>query len=250
MINGTAVRIGIVAALILFTLWGAGRVNAILDPPGTEMPDWTFHDMPVQLGVWRGIETKMDPRTAVRTGAKLDTIIERSYHDDSTPVHVIGMHAAMFDNPAAGVIHSPLVCYAAAGWKRLSEKRGYLQLPVELTKLPDKLVIPVSISTWEDEINSKKVMVVYWYQIGEHFLFGRLDLGVKIRWALAGKPKWPALMKVMMEIPIIEGDDPQPAVLNFAQQVAGWINESSRRNGKGMLGVQARGSSSAASTNP
>jgi hypothetical protein len=249
MINGTAVRIGVVALLIPVTLLCAKWVQASLDVPGTEMPDWTFHAMPMQLGAWRGIESKMDPKIAVQTGAKLDTIIERSYHDDSTPVHVIGMHAAMFDNPAAGVIHSPLVCYNAAGWKKLSEKRGALQLPVELTKLPDKLVVPVSISTWEDEVNSKKVMVVYWYQVGEHYLFGRLDLGIKIRWALAGK-KWPALMKVMMEIPIVEGDDPQLAVLDFAQKVAGWLNQSSRRNGKGMLGVQAKTSSGAASTNP
>ena len=67
------------------------------------------------------------------------------------------------------------------------------------------MTIPVSISTWEYEKKNKKVMVVYWYQIGEHFLFGRWDLGIKIRWSLAGKPKWPALIKVMMEIPIDRG---------------------------------------------
>ena len=98
------------------------------------MPDWTFHEMPMQLGDWRGKEAKMDPKLAVRTGAKLDTIIDRTYRDDLG--HVVVMHAAMFDNPAAGVIHSPLVCYRAAGWKKLSEKRGYCNSP-RVDPLPD-----------------------------------------------------------------------------------------------------------------
>ena len=51
------------------------------------------------------------------------------------------------------------------------------------------------------------MLVVYWYQLGEHVLFGRWDLGLKVRWALAGKPKWPALIKVMLQIPASEPED-------------------------------------------
>jgi EpsI family protein len=235
MINGTAVRLGIVAALIPLAYLGANRLQASLEPPETDMPNWTFHNMPKHLGSWRGEETTMDPKIVVLIGAKTDTIVQRIYHDDAG--HVVSMHAAMFDNPAAGVIHSPMVCYAAAGWKRLSENRSSLQLPPELTNLPAKLSIPISISTWEQEKDNRKVIVIYWYQLGEHFLFGRWDLGIKTRWALAGRPKWPALIKVMMEVPVTEGDDSKSAVLGFAERVAGWMNEKERRNGKGMLGV-------------
>jgi EpsI family protein len=248
MINGTAVRVAIVAVLLPLTFLGANWLRASLEPPGTDMPDWTFHDMPKQLGNWHGEETKMDPRIAVLTGAKLDTIIQRTYRDDSG--HAVAVHAAMFDNPATGVMHTPLICYFAAGWTKLSEQRGYLQLPIGLTKLSEKLTIPISITTWESEKENRKVIVVYWYQLGEHFLFGRWDLGVKIRWSLAGKPTWPTLIKVMMEMPIIEGEDAKPTVLGFAEQVAGWANKSPHRNGKGMLGVQTGGSSAAAATNP
>ncbi len=248
MINGTAVRIGVVAALIPLALLCANWVQASLDPPGTAMPDWNFTDMPMQLGVWHGKPAEMDAKLAVRTGAKLDTIIDRSYHDDLG--HVVVLHAAMFDDPKAGVIHSPLVCYASQGFKKLSEKRGYLQLPVELTHLPGTLTIPVSISTWEDEKENKKVVVLYWYQIGEHFLFGRLDLGLKIRWALAGKPTWPALMKVMMQMPVAEEENPESSLLEFAERVAAWVNLSEHRNGKGMLGGQAGASSGQPSANP
>ncbi len=123
----------------------------------------------------------MDPLIAVATNAKLDTIINRAYQDDSG--HVISMHAAMFEDPN-GVLHSPLVCYQAAGWTRLSESRKLLHL-----NFPDKseLALPVSISRWENEKDNRKVMVVYWFQLGEHFLFGRWDLGMKIRWSLSGQ---------------------------------------------------------------
>jgi EpsI family protein len=236
MINNTAVRVGIVALLVPLTYLGANWVQASLDVRGTDMPDWTFHKMPYRLGGWQGEETKMDSKLAERTGAKLDTIIERTYRDKQG--HAIRMHAAMFDNPAAGVIHSPMVCYQSQGWKKLSESRESLQLPTELTNLPDTLAIPISISTWEYEKENRKVIVVYWYQIGDHFLFGRWDLGIKIRWALAGKPKWPALFKVMLEADLIDEKDSKTAILGLSEQVAGWTNKAERRNGKGMLGLQ------------
>lgn len=228
MMNGTAVRLCIVAALIPVTYWGAGLVKASLEPPKTEMPDWTFRDMPIKLGGWRGEETTMDPRIAVATNAKLDTIVNRAYRDDSG--HVISIHAAMFEDPN-GVLHSPLVCYQAAGWTRLSESRKTLHL-----NFPDKseLTVPISISRWESEKENRKVVVIYWFQLGEHFLFGRWDLGLKIRWSLRGREKWPALIKVMMEIPVIEGEDPQSTALALAEQVAAWENQPAHRSGKGM----------------
>ncbi len=175
MINSTAVRVGIVAVLMPLAFLGANWINASLQSPGTDMPDWTFRDMPQQLGAWRGEDSKMDPIIAEKTGAKLDTIIERVYRDNSG--HVVAMHAAMFDNPAAGVIHSPLICYTSAGWKMLSKTNSNLKLPTNLTGLPDELTIPVCVSTWENERDNKKVVVVYWYQLGKYFLFGRWDSG-------------------------------------------------------------------------
>ena len=242
MINGTSVRLCIVTVLIGLTYWGANWVQASLEPPGADMPDWTFHDLPIRLGDWVGEDTTMDPRIAVKTGAKI--IVDRAYHDDSG--HVISMHTAVSDNPN-GVLHSPLVCYQAAGWVKLSESRKVLQL-----HLSDKseLPLPVSVSKWENEKDSRKVMVVYWFQLGDHFLFGRWDLGMKIRWSLAGRKKWPVLIKVMMEIPIVEGEDVQSTALAFVEQVAAWENQPAHRNGKGMVGVRSGGSGGSATANP
>jgi EpsI family protein len=236
MINGTAVRLLVVALLIPVIYGGAGLVRAALEPPGVDMPDWTFRELPVQLGAWRGEEATLDPEIAKATGATV--IVDRAYRDDLG--HVVSLHTAMFDDPKGGVYHSPLNCYRSAGWTKLSETRSYLQVS-------DELSLPVSVSNWERE--NQKVWVVYWYQLGEHVLFGRFDLGVKVRWSLAGKPKWPALIKVMLTIPAIEGEKPQSTILALAEETAKWENKSEHRNGKGMLGTQS-GSAPGGSTPP
>jgi EpsI family protein len=227
MINGTTARVLIVAALIPLTYGGARLVDAALESPGCDMPDWKFSDMPKKLGDWHGEDSTLDAETALATGATI--IVNRVYHDDSQ--HFIALHTAMFDDPAAGVKHSPLICYLSAGWQKLSQTRANL-------RISDELTIPVNVSKWEKEKEGRKVLVVYWYQLGEHVLFSRWDLGIKVRWSLAGKPKWPALIKVMLEIPIIEGEDRQSTALSFAELVAKWENQPEHRNGKGMLGTQ------------
>jgi EpsI family protein len=236
MINSTAVRVYIVAALIPLTYGGARLVRAALEPPGSVLPNWTFRELPLQIGKWRGESVKLDPQIALATGAQV--IVDRAYRDDAG--HVVSVHTAMFDDPANGVIHSPLVCYLAAGWEKLGESRSKLQIS-------DNLTIPVNVSKWAHE--GDKVLVVYWYQLGEHVLFGRWDLGVKVRWSLAGKPKWPALIKVMLQIPATEGEDPKSTVLSFAEEIAKWENQPKHRNDKGMLGTQT-GSAAGGSVAP
>jgi EpsI family protein len=227
MTGKTAVRVYIVVALIPLTWWGARLMNAALIAPEADMPDWSFAEMPRQFGNWQGEDREPDPRIDVATGAKLDTIVNRIYRDSAG--HVINMHAAMFADPKGGVYHSPLNCLRSQGWEKLSETRTDLQIAEGLT-------LPVDVTYWDR--NGEKLMVAYWYQLGEHVLFGRWDLGIKVRWSLAGKPTWPALIKVMFTIPVpSQPEEAKTTVLNFAEQVAKWENQPSHRNGKGMLGT-------------
>ena len=89
------------------------------------------------------------------------------------------------------------------------------------------MTIPVSLSTWEQK--GERLLVVYWYQLGEHVLFDRWDLGMKIRWSLRGRPKWPALIKVMLQIPAPDPEEAKPVILDFAKQVAAWENQPKHR---------------------
>jgi EpsI family protein len=240
-INSRHVRVYLVAAMIPLTLWSAKRLNVSLKPPAVDMPKWTFAQMPKQLGEWQGEdELDMDPKIANATEAKVDTIVNRKYRDDKG--HVVAMHTAMFDDPKGGVYHSPLTCYRSQGWEKLSETQRNLEIN-------DELSIPVSVTVWQQK-NEKK-MVVYWYQLGKHVLFNRWDLGLKVRWSLAGKPTWPALIKVMLDIPMTTSqDDTESAVLNLAERVAKWENQPSRRNGKGMLGIEGSGADSKSTAPP
>ncbi len=156
MINGTAVRVGIVAALIPLTYLGANRVQASLQPPGTDMPDWTFHDLPMQLGQ---LARRRRRRWIRKSPCKPGPSWTRSSNAPTTTTRDTSsacMPRCSTIRPTASSI-ARWSAITAAGWTRLSEEKNYLQLPVELTKLPEKLTIPVSVSTWENERDNKKV---------------------------------------------------------------------------------------------
>ena len=218
MINGTAIRLYMIVAIVLATYGVARLVQAGLEPPGVEMPDWTFKKMPLQLGQWRGEPTEMDPKIAVATEAAPGTIVNRNYQDGSR--RSIAMHTAMFANPRGGVYHTPINCYRANGWQDTNATREELEVS-------DDLAIPVSLSTWER--NGERLLVVYWYQLGEHVLFDRWDLGIKIRWSLRGRSKWPALIKVMLQIAAPDPEEAKSVILDFAKQVAEWENQPKHR---------------------
>lgn len=213
--NSTANRLYAVVILVLAT-YGVNRLLlAETKPPEAVMPNWTFREMPYQLANWHGEDTKMDPVIALATGA--DIIVDRLYRDDVRSV--VSLHTAMFKNPTDGVIHTPLNCYRGAGWLKVEESKESLQLSEDVT-------IPVSLVTWEKE--GERVMVLYWYQLGEHVLFDRWDLG-NLRFAMRGNAKWPALIKVMIQIPAPDVDDAKRRILAFAEIVAKWENKPEHR---------------------
>lgn len=226
MIRSPVVRILIVAALIPLTYGGARLVKVAIEPPAVDMPDWTFNEMPKQLGDWSGKDGTIDPKTAVATDAKI--IVNRDYVDGVG--HQISVHTAVFDKPAEGVFHSPLNCYRTNGFERLDLSYSNLQIN-------DNLTIPVCVSLWKQD--HAQYMVVYWYQLGKHVLFGRFDLGAKVRLSFAGEPAWPALIKVMLQIQVQDPEDAKAAILGLAEHIAKWENQPSHRNAKGMLGTQS-----------
>jgi EpsI family protein len=213
--NGLAVRVYVVVGIVLAAYGISYVLEAATEPPEVERPDWTLRDLPFQLGAWRGEDTEMDPKIAIATGAYF--IVNRIYRDEST--HIVSLHTAMFEDPAEGVYHSPLNCYLASGWKKLDEKR-------EDVKVAEDLSIAVSLTTWEKE--GEKILVVYWFQLGQHVLYGRLDLG-GVRWEMRGQPTWPVLLKTMVQITMTEPEETKTAALGFVRQFAEWLNRPAHR---------------------
>jgi EpsI family protein len=219
MFRSTAIRIGIVIAAILVTSFGVRWIGRTVEQPDVEMPRWTFNELPLQLGDWRGEDTKrLDPELYKATDA--DVIVNRAYQDGTG--HSVSIHTAVFKNPAHGVYHSPMNCYLSAGWQKI-------KTTMEKLVLPNDVVLPVCLTTWE--LDNQRLMVVYWYQLGEHVLFGRWDLGLKVRLSLAGRPKWPALIKVMLTIPVRDAEEAQTVLLGFAKEVAAWENQPAHQTG-------------------
>ena len=216
--GNTALRLYILSAVVVAIYWVARWEKYALQPPPVQLPKWTFDELPLQLGDWQGEPAKLDPEIYKAVGAAPGRIVNRIYRDEMG--HQISMHTAMFMNPIDGVYHSPLNCYRANGWELVNKSREEL-------RLFDNLTLPVILTTWQQEGNRK--LVVFWYQLGNHVLFDRMDLGLRVRWSLAGKPRWPALVKVMLQIDAGELGDAKATILSFAEQVAKWENQPQRR---------------------
>ena len=184
--------------------------------PRWRSPTGRLRELPFQFGAWHGEDTEMDPKIAVATGA--DVIINRIYRDEAG--HTVSVHTATFMDPAEGIYHSPLNCYRASGWSKLSETR-------ENVKVAEDLSIAVSLTTWEKE--GEKILVVYWFQLGQHVLYDRFDLGTSVRWSMRGQPTWPVLVKVMIQLPLTDPDDTKAVGLGFAQKFAEWLNQPEHR---------------------
>jgi EpsI family protein len=209
--NSITLRLYIVVVLIFAASGFSWVLKLQTEQPDVEMPGWTFDNLPLELGNWRGEPTKLDPEIAKATRA--DSITDRLYQDDAE--RVVSMHSAIFKDHNAGVYHNPFNCYRTAGWKKIDEAKETVAVSKDFT-------LEVSLTTWEKE--SHRILVVYWYQLGERVLFERFELGA-IRWSLGGQTKWPVLTKVMLQT--MESSDSRESkalILDFAKLVAQWLN--------------------------
>ena len=145
------------------------------------MPSWTFREFPVQFGGWRGEEAQLDPEIAVATGAEV--LVNRNYRDVAG--HSVVLHTAMFKNPATGIGHTPSVCYTSSGWNLLNQS-------FENVQISNDLAIAVKLTTWERE--GETILVACWYQLGDHVLYERFDMG-RVRGRCAAKPSGPCSPK-------------------------------------------------------
>ncbi|MGD0652950.1 MAG: exosortase C-terminal domain/associated protein EpsI [Thermoguttaceae bacterium] len=213
MRGNIAIRIIVAAAIIAVTYLGMYVVAWGIQVPEVILPSWNVKDLPKQLGEWKGEDVKLDERLFQATDAT--SIVERQYHNELGMV--ISIHLAVFKDPNKGIWHNPVSCYDSAGW-----------VPVEITRVPisetreksDK----IALSTWEK--SGETTIVGYWYQLGEHRLYGRWDLGFSVRWQMRGRKTWPALIKILLSTGA--GSKPENTkiqLLKFADLVHQWINQ-------------------------
>jgi EpsI family protein len=213
--NGVSLRLYAVVAMVVGAYGVSRWLQIATAPPEVEMPGWKLAELPMQLGNWLGETAELDEKIAAATGAV--EIENRRYHNELG--HVLSLHTAMFTDPAVGVYHSPLNCYPANGWKKLSETSA--NVPV-----PNAATIAVRVVSFEKD--GEKYLVAYWYQLGNRVLYEREDLG-KIRWEMRGQSKWPVLLKVMVQTQVAEGQNSRASLRAFTKEIGAWLNQPEHR---------------------
>jgi EpsI family protein len=218
MRGNIAIRVIVAAVVIISTYLGVRVVGNLRETPPVVLPNWQGKDLPMQLGEWKGEDAELDKRLFEAEGAH--SIVNRQYRNESGMV--VSLHLAIFDNPTEGIWHNPISCYTTNGWA-----------PIEITRVPISEAVDnsdkIALSSWEK--SGVTTIVGYWYQLGEHRLYGRWDLGFNVRWQMRGRKTWPALIKILLSTaPGAKPDDAKMQLLKFADLVHQWINLPQHQN--------------------
>lgn len=114
-VSRTWARVGLACLVLLgsagLRLWQTRRIEGAL-AEGRRGPRIDLAALPMVMGAWKGRATELDPQIARATGA--DQVVTRRYVNQDTGV---SLELIMLYGPAVEMyIHSPEVCYPAAGY--------------------------------------------------------------------------------------------------------------------------------------
>ncbi len=212
----TTTRLFLVALLVGLLAISSYMLPELLEAKDVHLPAWELADMPSQFGSWRGADVELDEKIREQLLRDANSEVSRAYVDDQS--NAVSLHLALFQDLDAGVRHSPINCYRGNGWREIGRETMDL-------RLQDGGTIPVSLTTWEKE--GQRVLVMYWYQLGDHVLFNRWDL-LSTRLKMWGQPSWPAMVKVLLQTTTSDADKEKSreriqAVARYAQH---WISQA------------------------
>ena len=207
--KNTAARIFAGAAIVVLIYCANRMVEAQLTVPKIQPVQFDVDSIPLTFQQWQGQETELDPKIFAATGA--DSITNRVYRNRSG--EVVSAHVAIYSDPDAGVYHSPINCYRGAGW-RVTERS------TESISRADGSSIPVSLTTWER--NGERIVVLYWFEIGEYVIFDRYEMG-SVRWKMRNLDSWPQMVKVLLQTSAGRDlPDAKVRIQRFAQCLLDW----------------------------
>jgi len=203
------VRMGVVIGTLLAVQLGFLYVGVLRHPTVVE-PQRPITDFPMVVKAWEGKPAKLDEREFAESEVASD--VSRIYAKEG---RTLKFFLAEYDEPAKGLYHNPMNCYHSNGFSQVGSVEWQ---PVKTSNRPDT---KISVTTWTR--NSEKVMVAYWYEVGDHTMYERQDLW-GTQWAMFGKTKWPVMFKVLLEMPA--NNDPEQAkgeLLEMARVVREWL---------------------------
>lgn len=213
------IRMGVVIGVLVVVQLGFFFVGHLAHPSIVE-PQRPLDEFPLVVrmadaGTWEGKPAKLDARTFDES--EVDVAVSRIYtkEGDSKEARTLKFLMAEYRSPRSGLYHNPLNCYRSQGFTRIGEVE---MQPLNARNRPDT---NISVTTWMR--NSEKVIVAYWYEVGDHTMFERDDL-LKLQWAMAGKTQWPVMFKVLLEMPAADSQS-KIEILSMAQSVREWLGD-------------------------
>jgi len=214
------VRMGVVIGVLVAVQLGFFFVGHLAHPSMIE-PQRPIDDFPLvvhtaETGTWEGKNAKLDDRTF--NESEVDVAVSRIYskEGDSKDPHILKFLLAEYKSPRSGLYHNPMNCYHSQGFTPIGEAE---QHPLKVRNRPDTTV---RVTTWER--NNEKVIVAYWYEVGDYTMFERHHLWAT-QWAMRGKTQWPVMFKVLLEMPAAEASQSKTEILGMAQFVREWLGD-------------------------
>ena len=155
---------------------------------------------------------KLDDRSF--NEAEVSSAVSRVYTKENRAIKFL---LCEYKDPSRGLYHNPMNCYHSQGFTLMGDAE---RLPLAAANRPDT---ELSVSTWTR--NSEKVVVAYWYEVGDNTVFERHDL-LDLQWAMRGKAHWPPMFKVLLESPASDTEQAKAELLDMARFVRQWLGEA------------------------
>lgn len=205
-----AIWIALVIAIVVAILGGWLVVGQ--STPALPRGDEDLRKLPLRLGMWKGEDQVLSAEILSRIGA--DVCIERTYRNLARKeIHAL---LAVFSNWREGLHDNPIVLYKASGWQLRSQA-------YEPVRINDETTFLVSVSRWEKD--QRRIVVLFWYQLGDHVLFQQSELD-KLHLEGYDERSKPRLVKIQLEMSQSAFGEAESSAKQLAREIAEWLDGS------------------------
>ncbi len=162
------VRMGVVIGILVAVQLGFFYVGHLTHPAVVE-PQRPLDDFPMvvstpEMGTWEGKDAELDDRSF--NESEVDVAVSRIYTKEG---HILKFLLAEYHSRRSGLYHNPMNCYHTHGFTQIGDVE---RQPLKAANRPDT---KISVTTWvkNDKQASEKVIVAYWYEVGDYTMYER-----------------------------------------------------------------------------
>lgn len=215
MTNMNVIRRLLIAAAVVAGIQGGIYVLHVYGMPReVTLPNRHIRNFPLSFGPWQGEDRELSRREEIVISPTW--VVNRTYRDDQG--REVSFHNVVSSKNYQRMPHDPKRCYRETGWKITSEKDVSIEVPGGS---------PTTVRVIEYEQQAQRVLIMYWYALGDHIVLDRFQLR-QAAGNFWGKKTWPAVVKVLLQTSLNDGPDKAEARLrSIAAEWLAWMNKVS-----------------------